>query len=64
MDRTFYDSTKQVIKDESGLLVQPMDYIGISPLKKITFYKDAKLFICDGVYCGLPYFYAMRKIIR
>lgn len=64
MSRTFYDASKQVVKDDSGLLIQPMDYIGFSPLKDIPFYKDAKPFFCDGVYCGLPYFYAMRKIIR
>jgi len=64
VQRTFYGPDGRVLKEESSLWVQPMDYIGIQPLKKIPFYKDIKLFNCDGSYCGLPYFYAMRKIIR
>ena len=64
MQRTFYGPNGQQLKEDSGIWVQPLDYIGIQPIKEIPFYKDMKPHKCDGAYCGLPYYYAMRKIIQ
>eukprot|EP00111_Clytia_hemisphaerica_P010210 TCONS_00029844-protein len=64
MQRTFYGPDSQLLKEDSGIWVQPLDYIGIQPIINIPFYKDMRSHKCDGAYCGLPYYYAMRKIIQ
>ncbi|XP_057299822.1 endoplasmic reticulum metallopeptidase 1-like [Hydractinia symbiolongicarpus] len=62
--RTFHNCDGTIRKQDSGIWVQPMDYLGIKPLKHISFYKDIENFQCDGSYCGLPYFYPIRKVAR
>ncbi|XP_057299821.1 endoplasmic reticulum metallopeptidase 1-like [Hydractinia symbiolongicarpus] len=62
--RTFHNSDGTIRKQDSGIWVQPMDYLGIKPLENISFYKNIENFQCDGSYCGLPYYYPMRKVVR
>ena len=64
MQRTFHDADGSIRKQDSGIWIQPLDFIGFKPLEKIAFFKNAERFECDGPYCGLPYYYAMRKIVR
>ena len=62
--RTFHDSNGLMVKQDSGIWVQPMDYNGLNTIKDISFYKNIEKFECDGSYCGLPYYFPMRKIVR
>lgn len=64
MKRTFYAPDGSVTKEDFGIWVQPMDYVNTRPLEKIPFYQKMQPFECDGAYCGLPYYYPMRGVIK
>ena len=64
IQRTFYAPDGSTTKQDSGVWVQAFDYLGLKPIEKIPFYKKLKKFECDGTYCGLPYYYPMRRVLR
>ena len=62
--RTFYNKDGMVYKNDSGVWVAPLDYLGIAPVMHLPSLKDAATAECDGPYCGYPYFYPIRKLVK
>jgi len=62
--RTFYNADNSIRKQDSGILMQPMDYSSIKPIQHLKELNDLKSIPCEGSYCGLPYYYPMRKVMR
>ena len=62
--RSFHDKNGNVIKSDAGVWLSPIDYLGMAPLKDLPVFKDVKITQCEGVYCGFPYYYPFRRLLR
>ncbi|XP_047123098.1 endoplasmic reticulum metallopeptidase 1 isoform X1 [Hydra vulgaris] len=62
--RTFHNSDGSIRKQDSGIWLQPMDYLHVQDINTIPFFKNMQRLECEGSYCSLPYYYSMRVIAR
>lgn len=62
--RNFHNADGRVIRNDSGVWLVPLDYLGLKPVMHIPVLKNAAEVECDGPYCGYPYFYPMRKLLK
>ena len=64
LTRTFHNKDGMVYKNDSGIWFAPLDYLGLHPLMNLPSLKDVARAECDGPYCGYPYFYPIRKLVK
>ena len=62
--RTFHNKDGLVYKNDSGVWIAPLDYLGLNPVENLPSLKDVARAECDGPYCGYPYFYPIRKLVK
>lgn len=54
-----------ITKKDSGIWLNPLDYTGITDLKDISLFKQAKQVMSDdGVYEGFPYYLPARNLFK
>jgi hypothetical protein len=54
-----------VVKRDSGIWLNPLDYTGISHLKDVPLMSQAKQVVSDdGVYEGFPYYLPARNLFK
>lgn len=64
VSRTFYDTDGNVVKEDSGLWINSLDYLGIKPIQHVPLLQEAQPAAQDGVYGGFPYYIPLRNLIR
>ncbi|XP_031550512.1 endoplasmic reticulum metallopeptidase 1-like isoform X2 [Actinia tenebrosa] len=63
--RTFHGMDGSVVKKDSGIWLNPLDYNGITHLKDVPLIKQAKQVMTDdGVYQGFPYYLPARNLFK
>ena len=62
--RNFHNADGRVYKNDSGIWFAPLDYLGLQPVMHLPSLKDVARTECDGPYCGYPYFFPLRKLLR
>ncbi|KAL9950991.1 hypothetical protein ACROYT_G043577 [Oculina patagonica] len=62
--RTFYNNEENVILEDSGVWITPLDYLGIQPFSDIPIFKKALPAPQEGVYGGFPYYLPLRDYVR
>ncbi|KAK3709030.1 hypothetical protein QZH41_014908 [Actinostola sp. cb2023] len=63
--RTFHGADGSVIKNDSGIWVNPLDYTGITHLRDVPLMSQAKYVSSDeGVYEGFPYYLPARTLFK
>ena len=63
--RVFHDAAGRVIKQDSGVWINPLDYLGLEPMVKyVPQLKGAKHPSMDGVYGGFPYYVPIRNLAK
>lgn len=63
--RTFHGMNGSIVKKDSGIWVNALDYTGITHLKDIPLMKQAKQVMSDdGVYEGFPYYLPARNLFK
>jgi len=53
-----------VILEDSGIWINPLDYLGIKPFSDVPIFNKALPSPQDGVYGGFPYYLPLRHIVR
>ena len=61
--RTFYNNAGEVVQQDAGAWITPLDYLGIQPFSDIPMLKKALPAPQDGVYGGFPYHLLLRHLI-
>eukprot|EP00794_Sanderia_malayensis_P013703 gene13703-15130_t len=64
LSRTFHNADGRVVKNDSGLWLVPLDYLGLKPVMHLPSLQAAAPVTCDGPYCGYPYFYPMWRLLK
>jgi len=64
ISRTFYNNEEQVILEDSGVWITPLDYLGIKPFSDVPIFNKALPAPQEGVYGGFPYYLPLRHIVR
>ena len=54
--RTFYNNAGEVVQQDAGAWITPLDYLGIQPFSDIPMFKKALPAPQDGAYGGFPYY--------
>ena len=62
--RNFHNKDGFVYKNDSGIWFAPLDYLGLKPVMHLPSLKDVASVECDGPYCGYPYFFPMRRLLK
>ena len=62
--RTFYNNAGEVVQQDAGAWITPLDYLGIQPFSDIPMFKKALPAPQDGVYGGFPYYLPLRHLVR
>ena len=61
--RTFYNNAGEVVQQDAGAWITPLDYLGIQPFSDIPMFKKALPAPQDGVYGGFPYYLPLRHLV-
>ena len=64
VSRTFYDTDGRVVKNDSGLWINSLDYISINAIQHIPALEAAEPAQEGGVYGGFPYYLPLRGLLR
>lgn len=62
--RNFHNKDGMVYKNDSGIWFAPLDYLGLKPLMHLPSLKGVAKAECDGPYCGYPYFFPIKKLVK
>ena len=62
--RTFYNNAGEVVQQDAGAWITPLDYLGIQPFSDIPMFKKALPAPQDRVYGGFPYYLPLRHLVR
>ena len=62
--RTFYNSAGEVVQQDAGAWITPLDYLGIQPFSDIPMFKKALPAPQNGVYGGFPYYLPLKHLMR
>ena len=62
--RTFHNKDGMVYKNDSGIWFAPLDYLGLKPVMHLPSLKEVTKAECDGPYCGYPYFFPIRNLVK
>ena len=62
--RTFYNSAGEVVQQDAGAWITPLDYLGIQPFSDIPTFKKALPAPQNGVYGGFPYYLPLKHLMR
>ncbi len=62
--RNFRNEDGRIVKNDSGIWLVPLDYLGLKPVQHLKSLKSAVQVECDGPYCGFPYFYPLWKLLK
>ncbi|XP_001640905.2 endoplasmic reticulum metallopeptidase 1 [Nematostella vectensis] len=63
--RTFHDAEGKVVKSDSGVWLNPLDFTGITHLQHLPLMQTAKQVTSDdGVYEGFPYYIPARNLFK
>ena len=62
--RTFYNNAGEVVQQDAGAWITPLDYLGIQPFSDIPMFKKALPAPQDGAYGGFPYYLPQRHLVQ
>ena len=61
--RTFYNNAGEVVQQDAGAWITPLDYLGIQPFSDIPVFKKALPAPRDGAYGGFRYYLLLRHLV-
>lgn len=64
VSREFYNNNGNLISQDSGLWILPMDYLGLEPFADMPFLKNVSFAKPSGVYGGWPSYVPFKNLIR